>query len=166
MHDFKQSLEKSNESKLKAFWLPIYKEAFGNFVQFMACDVDCKIQRQGIDRVIILDNGRALYIDEKVRYKEYNDVFLEITSVDNTGALGWMEKDLAIDYLAYAFIESKTCYLFDWRMLRRAWKYYKDKWVKEYGTRTVPNNGYNTIGVPVPISVLLDKVSGASKITV
>lgn len=165
MHDFKESLEKANETKLNAFWLPIYKEAFGNFVQFMACDSDCKIQRQGIDRVIILDNGKVLNIDEKVRYKEYDDILLEYISVDTTGALGWMEKDLSIDYLAYAFLDSQTCYLIDWRMLKRAWRYYKDIWISKYRLVTAKNNGYNTISVAVPIDVILEKVSGATKIT-
>ena len=87
-------------------------------------------------------------------------------SVDTTGAPGWIEKDLAIDYLAYAFMPSRTVYLFDWLMLRRAWGQFGDEWKRKYKIPPAQNNGYKTHSVAVPIKVLRNAVALARRIQV
>ena len=162
VHNFKDSYEKAENEKNDPFWLSVYEEAFPNMVSAMAARKYSDAQKAGIDRVILLSNTRSLYIDEKLRFKEYSDILLEYMSNDRHQTKGWMDKDLAIDYLAYAFVESKKCYLFDWQMLKRTWKYYRNIWIKEFGTVTAKNKGYNTLSVPVPTELLLSKVSKAS----
>jgi len=161
-HDFKERLNWSEEQSDEPFWEEVYKKAFPNMVSLAMCPGDTQSQRLGIDRVVVLSSGRVLKIDEKKRAKVYSDILLEYVSVDRTGALGWIEKDLQIDYLAYAFMPIKRVYLFDWCMLRRAWDHYKDKWMAEYQPKEAQNSTYKTISLPIPIKVLMDAVSTAT----
>lgn len=133
-------------------------------VSQMLCDGDTESQRQGIDRIVLLANGRVLKIDEKKRRQEYNDILLEYISVDKTGAPGWIEKDLTIDYLAYAFMQSQRVYLFDWCLLRRVWLKHKKEWIEQYNIPPAQNSGYCTLSVAVPITKLLKLISTASVI--
>lgn len=166
VHDFKTSLEYSEIASDEEFWSSIYRKAFPNMVNHMTAFGDTESQRQGIDRVIILSNGKILKIDEKKRKKDYGDILLEYISNDQTGALGWIEKDLSIDYLAYAFMPSEKVYLFPWLMLRRSWLHYKDEWISTYPYISADNLTYNTISVAVPIDTLLSAVKIASIIQV
>ena len=161
-HDFQEQLRYSEAMSHESFWQKIYEKAFPNMVSNMLASGDVKSQRMGIDRVVLLNNGKSLYIDEKKRRKDYDDILLEHISISTTGAPGWMEKNLAIDYLAYAFMPSQRVYLFPWPILRRAWLYYKDQWIDNYNRVPAINNGYETISVAVPIAVLLNAVKTAS----
>lgn len=161
-HNFKQSLEYSESASDEPFWDSVYRKAFPNLVNQMLASGDTISQRMGIDRVIILDNGKVLMIDEKKRAEVYQDILLEYLSVSTTGAPGWIEKDLAIDFLAYAFMPIKRVYLFPWPLLRRAWIHYREDWIKTYRKVTAHNNGYDTLSVAIPIHVLVKAVSNAS----
>ena len=162
IHDFQEQLAFSETASDEPFWDAVYKKAFPNMVSHMLGCGDVESQRQGIDRIILLASGRVLKIDEKKRKKEYDDILLEYVSVDTTGAPGWIEKDLAIDYLAYAFMQSERVYLFDWCMLRRAWLYHKNAWLVHYKIPPARNDQYNTLSVAVPITELLRVVKNAS----
>lgn len=123
-------------------------------------------QYLGIDRVVYLSSGKTLYVDEKLREQVYSDILLEYLSNDATGSPGWIEKDLLIDYMAYAFLPNRRCYLFDWRMLRRAWRHFKDEWMAFYDHCPAKNPGYTTWSLAVPTRVLLKAVKNASIIEV
>lgn len=161
VHDFNERLQFSQDHRNELFWEQIYRKAFPDMEWCKACLEDGQGQRMGIDRIIYLKSGKQLSIDEKLREAVYQDIFLEFLSNDQTGALGWIEKPLNIDYLAYAFLPNKHCYLFDWLMLRRAWQQYKTEWMAHYGSKPAKNKGYITLGCPVPITILLKAVSNA-----
>lgn len=165
VHDFRKQLAYSEKASEESFWIAIYQKAFPDMVNCMSGSGDTQSQRMGIDRVILLSNGKTLYIDEKKRRKKYPDFCLEYISVDKTGAPGWMEKDLCIDYLGYAFMPEKTAYLLPWLLLKRGWNYYKEEWKKKYFKVEAINKGYKTISVAVPISIVLGVVKNASIIT-
>jgi hypothetical protein len=112
-------------------------------------------QMLGIDRAVSLSSGKTIYIDEKKRRKNYSDILIEYISNDGRNTPGWIEKDLMIDYLAYAFMPDKRVYLFDWLMLRRAWKHYSELWKSKYYIAKANNGYYKTISVAVPIEVVL-----------
>ena len=160
-HDFLERLEWSEDASDEPFWDEVYHKAFPNMLWHKLCSGDTDSQRRGIDRLVYLSNDRVLRIDEKKRAKDYKDILLEFISVDTTDAPGWIEKDLAIDYLAYAFMPSKCVYLFDWIMLRRAWVNYGEQWKSEYPIIQAQNDGYKTHCVAVPISVVRSKASTA-----
>lgn len=165
-HDFNERLQWSEAQSDEPFWDAVYRKAFPNMVNHMLGSGDTQSQRMGIDRVILLGNGKTLYIDEKKRGKMYNDILLEFLSVDTTGAVGWIEKDLSIDYLAYAFMPNRRVYLFDWQMLRRAWLTFGEQWKQQCKIIIAKNKNYNTHSVAVPIKELRRAVSSATIIEV
>lgn len=154
IHDFATDLEFSNEASEEAFWDAVYRKAFPNLVNHMPCPGDFASQRMGIDRIILLSNGKTLAIDEKKRREVYDDVLLEYVSADTVNTPGWIEKDLAIDYLAYAFMPIQTVYLYPWPQLRRAWLHNKPDWLRTYKTISANNGSYRTLSVAVPLNDL------------
>jgi hypothetical protein len=155
VHGFREKLAWSEAQRDEPFWDAVYRKAFPNIVNHMPAPGDVASQRMGIDRVVLLANGKTLYIDEKKRGKEYGDILLEYVSVDRTGAPGWIEKDMSIDFLAYAFIPTGRCYLFSWPLLRRAWELNGDGWKERYSPPIrARNRDYDTLSVAVPIPVL------------
>lgn len=161
-HSFQVQLAYSERASHETFWNDVYRKAFPNLIAQVPCPGDFASQRQGIDRVLVLSNGRLLKIDEKKRERVYPDILLEFLSNDRTGAPGWMEKDLVIDYLSYAFMPNRKVYMFDWLFLRRAWLHYRDEWKQRYRTVKALNSGYMTHSVAVPIPVLQTAVRTAS----
>jgi hypothetical protein len=128
-------------------------------------------QRNGIDRHIGLANGRTITVDEKVRSRDWPDFALEFWSDHTRKQRGWVAKDLACDYLAYAFVPSARCYLLPFPQLRSAWRQHHRKWVNEYrdAERHYADNQENgrrwqTWFVPVPINVVLRAISDATLI--
>jgi hypothetical protein len=172
-HNFAQQLAWSETASHEQFWDAVYRKAFPNMVNHMLCSGDTKSQRMGIDRIVFLGNGMTIAIDEKKRSEVYADVLLEYISVDTTNAPGWIEKDLAIDYLAYAFMPTQKCYLFPWQLLRRVWVERGEKWKqwaerRENGFRIVKakNQTYNTYSIAVPLKSLLKAIEVATEIDV
>jgi len=163
-HDFIKEKEWSEAQGDEPFWKAVYQKAFPNMVNMMPCPGNFASQRMGIDRIILLSNGKTISIDEKKRRETRKDILLEYLSNDQTRALGWIEKDLSIDYLAYAFMPAKTCYLFDWPILRLTWMRFKTDWLKLYTIPPARNNGYNTYNVAIPIHVLMGSVSNTRMI--
>lgn len=159
IHNFNERLEWSQAASEEQFWDAIYRKAFPNIAGHLLCKGNNEAQHQGIDRIILLTNGRILKVDEKKRSKVYADILLEYISVDSTGAPGWIEKDLVIDYLSYAFMPNRCVFLWDWCLLKRAWLLYGEKWKREYPAVLAQNEGYKTWSVPVPIHVLENAVS-------
>lgn len=161
INDFHKQLKFSEQASHEPFWQAIYEKAFPDMVNNMVCTGKNQGQFLGIDRVVQLKSGKTLYIDEKKRTGEWDDILLEYISNDQTGSLGWIEKDLLIDYLAYAFILSKRCYIYPWEILRRAWIYYKDDWLKHYKIPPAKNKHYSTLSVAIPIKKLNAAVKNA-----
>jgi len=118
----------------------------------------------GIDRLILLSSGQVLRIDEKKRATDYDDILLEYLSNDVTGAPGWIEKNLYIDYLAYAFSVKRICYLLPWLMLRKAWIENGEIWRQRYRPIIAHNETYSTHSIAVPINVLYRAVDRATRI--
>jgi hypothetical protein len=122
MHDFNQDLAYSRSQSDAPYWKQVYQKAFPDMTSMVDVRKDGWAQRGGIDRIIITTCGRIWKIDEKVRRRAYDDILLEFISNDITGSLGWIEKDLACDFIAYALVPTQQCYLFPVRPLQRAWQ--------------------------------------------
>ena len=165
VHSFKDSLAKSQAQEDAPFWIPVYKKAFPGAVSFVSVRNDGWAQRGGIDRVITLASGKTITIDEKVRYKSYGDIILERWSSRERKTPGWAQKDLACDYIAYAFVPDSRCYLLPFISLRAAWLEHGREWIawakkKEGGYSIVlaQNDGYTTESIAVPIPDLLSAI--------
>lgn len=135
----------------------------------MACvRKDGWAQRGGIDRVITLESGKTVSVDEKVRDEAWPDILWEFWSNHQRRVPGWCAKGLACDYIAYAFIPTQVCYLLPALQVRRAWQLYGGEWVRNaregvYGFRIVDaeNDGYTTRSVAVPIDITLSAIRDA-----
>lgn len=161
MHDFRERLAFSEKVSDEDFWQKIYKKAFPDMLFAQICTGESQGQHLGIDRLIQLKSGKTIYIDEKKRESVYPDICLEYVSVDTTNAPGWMEKELLIDYLAYAFMPTQKVYLLPWALLKRSWLRFGNEWKKKYRNVTAINKGYRTLSVAVPIDVVLTTVKNS-----
>lgn len=161
IHDFKTSLALSQSQADAPWWEPVYRAAFHNFACMAYIRKDGWAQRGGVDRVITLDSGKEIKVDEKVRSIDYPDILLEFWSDRKRRIPGWVAKDLACDFIAYAFIPSKTCHLLPFLTLRRAWQINGRNWIRRFGVIKAHNNGWTTESVPVPVEELTRGLIGA-----
>lgn len=146
-------------------WLSLYRVAFPDLESCVCVRSDGWAQRGGVDRVLTLSSGKTLTVDEKVRSTEYDDILLEYWSDEARKVRGWVAKDLACDFIAYAFSQSARCYLLPFQSLRRAWRQNGRAWVATYRRVEAHNNGYVTVSVPVPTVELLNAVRDAMIVT-
>jgi hypothetical protein len=143
------------------WWLDLYRRAFPSLISAVSVRDDGWAQRGGIDRVITMASGRVYTVDEKVRSHDWPDILLEQWSDEARKAPGWIQKPLACDFIAYAFAPSRRCYLLPVVPLQRSWRLFGRGWLDTYGQRRAPNRGYVSTSVPVPIDVLLSRMSDA-----
>jgi hypothetical protein len=159
-HDFGESLQKSHAAHDLPIWEQMYRQAFPDMLAMHDHRDDGYWQRAGIDRSIILRSSKQILIDEKVRGrnkitgKVYQDIAVEHVSNDRTGALGWAEKPLAADYIAYAIAPLGQGYLLPVPHFQAAWRANKDEWLTQFGSKSATNNGYKTLFCPVPVAAL------------
>ena len=159
VHDFKDSLAKSAAQADASWWIDVYRKAFPTLQSTVCVRADGWAQRGGIDRVLTLSSGKTLTVDEKVREETWPDILLEYWSSFEHKTPGWVAKDLACDFIAYAFIPTQTCYLLPFQSLRAAWRDNHKQWVKSYKRIEAKNKNYTTISVPVPIPILLNALN-------
>jgi len=133
----------------------VYQDVFQTSEVRLVTDRDG--QRSGVD-VLVGAGIRPIRIEEKIRRKQYKDIFLEIWSSEEQKILGWADKPLICDYLSYIVLETGTVRLYSYPLFRHAWQRNKEKWKQTYEIRRIPNRGrysdYTTVGVCVPINVL------------
>jgi len=164
VNDFQADLAFSHSAEDSEIWKTIYTKAFPGLQSFINTREDGELQRSGIDRTLVLKSGKAIYVDEKVRREDYGDILLEYTSNDTRNTPGWCEKPLFCDYIAYAILPSKMCYLMPVEPLQTAWHRNKDDWLYCFGTKAAQNRGYRTLNCPVPINVLFKAIGAALRV--
>jgi len=99
-----------------------------------------------------------------VRKRVWPDFLLERWSDEVRQTPGWVQKDLACDYLAYAFKPSETCYLLPLLSLQRAWRLNGRDWIAAYPEKRSLNYGWTTLSVAVPIDVVLSALGDAMRV--
>lgn len=164
-HSFARSLALSHEHEDAPWWPEVYARAFPGHLSAVSIRQDGWGQRGGIDRAITLKSGKTVWIDEKVRLKDWPDIALERWSDRERKRPGWIQKDLACDFIAYAFVPSQRCYLLPFQTLRRAWLLEGRRWCEMAEENSsgfhiilAENEGYVTESVAVPIEVLLASI--------
>jgi len=150
------------------FWEQVYREAFPCFQAMASHRKDGDHQRAGIDRTVVMTNGKTVTIDEKVRGRNritgrvYEDIALEYWSNKEREVLGWVCKPLLCDYIAYAIAPLGRCYLLPVPHLRKAWQRNHKQWVATYPKVSAINHvgsaRYTTVSVAVPPAVLLEAI--------
>ena len=170
-HDFDECLKKSHDAHDLPIWEQMYRKAFPDMLAMHDHRDDGYWQRAGIDRSLILRSSKQILIDEKVRGRNratgriYSDVAIEYVSNNISGALGWAEKPLAADYIAYAIAPLGKGYLLPVLHFQAAWRKKKETWLLEFGHREAPNDGYKTLFCPVPVARLFPEIGQQLRVT-
>lgn len=165
IHTFAKSLARSHAYADAPWWEETYRSFFPGFSSMVSVRDDGWAQRGGIDRVIILKSGRTVTVDEKVREGVWDDILLERWSDEERRVPGWVQKDLACDFIAYAFAPERTCYLLPFLPLRRAWIRHGRSWSRRHPTIRALNGRYVTASVAVPIGELYCALNAAMTAT-
>lgn len=151
VNSFKVDLEFSLNSDADEEINKWYHTKFDNLerIEFVH---DLAIQKTGIDKVLHMKDGTAIKIEEKRRRNNYPDILLEIWSDYERRKSGWLFTSQS-DYLVY--IMPKKVYMYDFRLLRNAWRHYgKAEWFTDYRKIVVPNKSWTTVNIPIPVKVL------------
>lgn len=170
-HDFAESLAFSHAASDLPIWLDIYRKAFPTMQVMLDHRQDGEHQRAGIDRSITLANSKQILIDEKVRGRNkktglvYEDIALEYWSDERRRIPGWVCKQLRADFICYAIAPLGKAYLLPVPQLQQAWGESGDNWIGRFQRIEAKNNGYVTISVGVPVSVLFQAIGKALRIT-
>jgi len=182
VHDFAGSLAYSHDQADQPWWESVYRTAFPDFLAMVDLRHFGWHQEAGRDRAVVLNSGRTIWIDEKVRSAAYQDVAVEVWSTYPKGGAepyrpvrgakpGWAREAKDCDWLAYAFVPTSTCYLFPFLGLRAALRNHAREWVDNATTRTkgfrwvvAPNRNYDTISIAVPIPILKQAIADAMTI--
>lgn len=141
MYAFKEQLAKGekSENKLDHFFSQWYT------IQPVGMDK----QRQGIDRIF---TNKETGVISKIEYKtdwtagKTHNAFVETISVDTANKPGWAHSSQA-DYLFYYVPGDELIYIITFAKLREQ----MHRW-HGFPTRAIPNNGYKTIGILVPLA--------------
>lgn len=140
MYAFKEQLTKgeASEKKLDAIFSKDY----------IIMPVSMDMQRQGIDRLFTRrEGGDTLKIEYKTDWTagRTHNAFVETVSVDIANKPGWAHSSQA-DYLIYYVPGDELIYIIRFKDLRSILKQWSN-----YPTRKIPNKGYNTVGLLVPL---------------
>jgi hypothetical protein len=103
-------------------------------------------------------------VDEKIRFKPYDDILLEVWSDRERKKPGWVAKDLLCDYIAYAVAPLGVCYLLPVVQLRLAWQRNGERWWRNNFRPTADNGGWVTESVVVPAAELMEEIKEAFKV--
>lgn len=159
VRSFETDQEFSESEEATEFWAKFYRAAFPDFIEMSDTIKDLTRQKRGIDREVRLGNGDVILVDEKLRRIYKPDIFLEYQSNDIYHTPGWLNKDLDIDFIAYAWYPVKLGYLFEWQSLTSAWFQYGQQWMAKHPRMLSENEGYGTLGVCVPTSIIVPMTS-------
>jgi len=105
-------------------------------------------QRQGIDRIFTRADGTTFPIEYKTDWTagKTGNAFVETVSVDTANKPGWAYSSKA-RYLIYYVPGDSLIYVIEFSRLRS----HLQRWAKQYQTRAIPNQGYRTKGLLVPL---------------
>ena len=160
MNDFKKQLAYSLEATRNEDFDRFYFEAFPRLqrVEHISYEEQPELQLQGIDKRLHFANGYIATVDEKVRTKAYEDIFLEILSNVEKKKPGTLFT-IKADYMTYFIEPLGKVYILPMLLLRMAWGNNYKVWKTEYPYRLVKNVNYTTMGIAIPTNQILEAIS-------
>ena len=154
--------EKDKNQPILPWVNKFYKNVFG--VERCSAVVNADLQEAGIDKILRFKKGslrQSITVDEKIRYRFYNDILLEEYSNYEERTPGWLIKNNTLcDYISYIFKNQKIVYLFEYKKLKESWDRNYQHWLEKYGrkfgktTDRFGNVLYRTSNIPVPLAEL------------
>ena len=156
MNDFNIDLEYSMLHKDDSILNEFYKTAFPRAIKIDFVK-DLNVQKKGIDKIITLQNGKEITVDEKKRRKDYGDILLEVYSNLKRKKWGWLVT-AQCDYIVYAIIPAGKVYLLPVLLLKMAAKENWSKWYSKDNFRDADNQYYITRNIAVKTEELLNAI--------
>jgi hypothetical protein len=168
IHDFAKRLKYSSELSDEPAWVEFYRRLWPNLLTAVRVDKNSQWQKCGVDRLLLLDNGKQFTVDEKKRERDYGDLLIEEWSVGRRVVIGsrivyqgekvgWsLDASKRCDFIAYAVPSAGKCHLLPFELLRLACVENLERWKTillpdKQGKRRFPaypkdaeNNGYVT----------------------
>jgi len=96
--------------------------------------------------------GELYLWEDKRRPRDFGDELLELVSNTTTRRPGWTFSASRVDYVLHLY-PLRWVFL-PGAALEKAFKKHAMDWQQEYGTKTVENQGYQSVNVAVPTRVL------------
>jgi hypothetical protein len=118
---------------------------------------DIALQKKGIDKILYLDNGQKIAVDEKKRRSNYGDILIELWSVYEHKIKGWLFTSHC-HYIVYAIMPIRKAYLLPTILLRQAWRHNEHEWREQYHEIKAINPTYTTISIAIPPDILLPAI--------
>lgn len=115
---------------------------------FIVTPVNMSLQRKGIDRTFLRkSNSERITVEYKkdTKARQTNNLFIETVSIDNQDKPGWAvysEADILVSYIPPMKIIITPMSII---------KSHLRLWTDIYPEKVIPNMGYNTLGICVPI---------------
>jgi hypothetical protein len=164
------SLRKSENVIPDAF----YKSIFGQSSIVTTIPPNTHLQLYGnADKMITKKDGTVIYVEEKVREKDYGDFLIEILSNVELKTPGWIEKDNCVsEYLIYFIKPTKIAYVMKFKDIQSEWRKHKSLWTLLFPTKTTLTqteygNIYHVKNIAIPfyaISSPIMKIQSYEKI--
>lgn len=155
-NDFKTDLEYSLEENECELLDSFYHKMFPG-LRDIEIVKDLERQKKGIDKVLTLNRGQQLTIDEKKRRENYGDILLELWSVWEERKRGWLYT-CQCDYIVYAIMPTYRVYLLPTLLLKRAWLTNSNEWLMKFPEVDAENRSYTTKSIAIPPDILLPAI--------
>lgn len=158
---FGDDLAWSHELACQPFWRGIYQKKWPTIAKVVDLSHDRQAQREGIDKTIILQDGREIQVDEKGRREDYGDVALELRHEFRDSErveVGWALKPTRSDWWPYAILPARQVWFLpvariqEWLEVLDAFDL-SDQLARSYGgtvKRSKKNKDYDTINFCLP----------------
>lgn len=147
VNDFNEDLAYSFSGDINNFYRRIFP------VKKIEEVTDRQVQYRGIDKILYLEGGKELKIEEKRRRTDYGDILLEVYSNRETKRLGWLYTSQS-DYISYR-VEGAPDKVFLLPMaLLQAWVKKNSVYFSNCRLILAKNKGYTTESRAVPIREL------------
>jgi hypothetical protein len=166
IHNFQEQLAYSSELSEEAAWVDFYRRLWPDMIHAFRIDKFSRLQQWGVDREILLQNGKRFSVDEKKRKKDYGDILLEVCSVADYDwerkqvircrKHGWaIDQEKRCDFIAYAIPSAGRCWLLPFELLRQTTVHNRETWQQNARYYPIPakNDGYTTVSIAVPYDV-------------
>ncbi len=107
-----------------------------------------KYQEVSIDRILTRSDNSAITVEYKfdLAAKRTGNLFFETISVDIKNVPGWGWSSQA-DYWIFLIPDQEILIIKPGRLRALIWKKYR-----EGSEKQIQNHGYNTLGIPIPLS--------------
>jgi hypothetical protein len=172
-NEFQVDLKWSEEQHSQDWWTPYYDRAFPSLSSIQKISGPCAAQRAGIDKFVILDGGKKIAVDEKIRRtRPPTDIAIEFRHVPVDGSEpwpGWICKpNQYTDFVAFGFASFKIAFFLPFPTLQAAWWNHSHDWLSRFQIVIAPNPRdnprYHSHSVAVPTEHLLGCILDAIRV--